>query len=172
MRYLGPVIAIFVAASVHSARSSVGAAEPIVPFIELQSDPLTPALTLDGFARPIYQIRILVDAKMAKADLILDGNLPQFDEFGNLTGGLQTPHVRANGDPERMTQIACTIALEKSGTSKWRRYRIDCPKLNTSLRIATRGPIGDGGPSRILILQSDNKPSAVIQCTTYGLVVP
>jgi hypothetical protein len=150
----------------------MNAAEPITPFIELQSGPLTPALVLDEFPRAIHQIRLVVDAKLTRGNLILDGNLPEFDEFGGLVGGLQTPHVRGKGDPQLISEVPCTIALDKEGLNKWRLYRIRGPKIFTSLRIATKGSIADGGPARILVLSSDDEISAVIECTRYGLVIP
>jgi hypothetical protein len=131
-----------------------------------------PALVLDEFPRPIHQIRLVVDAKMAKGILVLDGNLPEFDEFGGLIGGIQTPHVRGKGDPKLISEARCTIELVKEGTDRWHLYRIDNLKMCNSFHIATKGLIADGGPARFVVLTSDDKVHAVIACTPYGLVVP
>jgi hypothetical protein len=146
--------------------------EPITPGIEFQSGPLTPALVLHGVPQPIHQIRLIVDAKLARGTLILDGNTPEFDEFGNLTGGLQTPHVRGKGDPNSISNVGCTIELLKEGLDKWRAYKISTSKIGTMLHLATRGTHTNGSSARILVLTSNDKVSAVIRCTPYGLVVP
>ncbi|MGB0596547.1 MAG: hypothetical protein ACPGLY_07660 [Rubripirellula sp.] len=80
--------------------------EPITPVIEFQSGPLTPALVLNGVPQHIHQIRLVVDAKLARGNLILDANPPEFDEFGQLTGGLHTPHVRDKGNPIQFRKFA------------------------------------------------------------------
>ncbi|MDF1842185.1 MAG: hypothetical protein P1U77_12175 [Rubripirellula sp.] len=146
--------------------------EPITPVIEFQSGPLTPALVLNGVPQPIHQIRLIVDAKLARGTLILDGNTPEFDEFGALTGGLQTPHVRGKGDPNSISKVRCTIELLKEGLDKWRVYDIRTSKIGTMLHLATRGTLANGSSARILVLASNDKVSAVIRCTPYGLVVP
>ena len=172
MRISLPAVAKMLAAIVIFAGAKSIADEPITPLIEFQSGPLTPALVLDDVSRPIHQIRLVVDAKLASGILILDGNSPQFDEFGDLVGGLQTPHVRGKGDPKLISELRCTIDLLKEGSGKWRVYQIQSSKIGKTLRLATRGPLAEGGSARILLLRSDEKISAVIQCTPYGLVVP
>src|SRR3954465_8665664 len=74
--------------------------EPIVPFFELQSEPLTPGLVLDECRRPVHQIRLLADVGRKagyRGTLVLDPNVPAFDETGGLVGGLQTPYVQGKG---------------------------------------------------------------------------
>jgi hypothetical protein len=104
--------------------------------------------------------------------LILDGNSPEFDEFGDLVGGLQTPHVRGKGDAKLILEFRCTIDLLKRSSGKWRIYQIQSSKTGKSLRLATRGPLQNGGSARILVLDSSDTISAVIRCTPYGLLVP
>ncbi|NNE33874.1 MAG: hypothetical protein HKN13_01470, partial [Rhodothermales bacterium] len=99
MRTFVPSAALILVTISISTNARAIADDSITPVVELQSGPLTPALVLDGAPRPIHQIRLLVDAKMASGILVLDGNFPKFDEFGRLVGGLQTPHVRGKGDP-------------------------------------------------------------------------
>jgi hypothetical protein len=172
MRILLPAVAKMLAAIVIFLGAKSSADEPITPLIEFQSGPLTPALVLDDVSRPIHQIRLVVDAKLASGILILDGNSPEFDEFGELVGGLQTPHVRGKGDPKRISEVRCTIELLKEGSGKWRIYQIHAANISTAIRLATRGSLANGPPARILVLTSNDKVSAVIQCTPYGLVVP
>lgn len=65
--------------------------ELIAPLIELQSGPLTPGLTLAESPRPIHQVRLVVDADLQSGKMILDGNRPEFNAFGDLVGGLRSP---------------------------------------------------------------------------------
>jgi len=176
MRILLPAVARMLAVvmillgSLSGAQSSGD--EPISPDIEFQSGPLTPALVLNVVPQPIHQIRLVVDAMQARGTLILDGNSPEFDEFGNLTGGLQTPHVRGKGDPKLISEIRCTIELLKEGSNKWRVYKMRAPEIGTALRLATRGSLASGSSARVLVMTTNDKVSAVIKCTPYGLVVP
>lgn len=172
MRILGPTVARTLAAIVIFVGAKSSADEPMSPLIEFQSGPLTPALVLDNVPQPIHQVRLVVDAKLASGILILDGNSPKFDDFGALVGGLQTPHVRGQGDPKRISKVRCSIALLKDGSGKWRLYQIQSSKTGKGLRLATRGRLADGGSARILVLDSQDKVSTVIPCTPYGLVVP
>ena len=172
MRTLVPTGAIVLVACFSVAPARLNADQPITPIIELQSGPLTPGLVLDECPWPIHQIRVLVGAKLDRGTLVLDGNEPEFNEFGGLVGGIQSPRVRGKGDPQLAVQLECTIELVKTGPEKWRLYRLSGPKIRTPLRIATRGSIADGGPARILVLGPDDKVKAVVQCTRYGLVVP
>ena len=146
--------------------------KPITPLIELQSGPLLPGLVLEESRRPIHQIRLVVDATLRRGTLILDGNHPEFDEFGELVKGIQTPHVRAKGDESLILKFDCTIDMVKEGEGKWRLYRVGGPKIRTPLRIATRGSIADGGPARVVILGPEDKVIAVVKCTRYGLAIP
>ena len=146
--------------------------QPITPIIELQSGPLTPGFVLDECPRPIHQIRVLVDAKLDRGVLVLDGNDPEFNEFGGLVGGIQTPQMRSKGDPQLAVQLNCTIELVKEGREKWRLYRISGPKIRTQFRIATKRSIADGGPARLIVLGPDDKVKSVVECTRYGLAIP
>ena len=165
-------VAILLAACLLSVSARLDADQPVTPVIELQSGPLMPGLVLDESPRPIHQIRLVVDATLRRAKLILDCNRPEFDEFGNLVGGIQTPQVRGKGDPKLMTELDCTIEMVKESSDKWRLHRINSAKMRTSLRIATRSSIDDSGPARLIVLNADDKLRAVIECTRYGLVTP
>src|SRR4051794_31837840 len=74
---------------------------PITPNIELQPEPLTPGLVLDKTRPPVHQIRLLVkvDGKGmgGRGTLVLDANIPEFDEFGRLVGGIKTPQNSGSG---------------------------------------------------------------------------
>jgi hypothetical protein len=147
---------------------------PIKPFIELQSGPLTPGIEIEESPQPVHQIRLILDATLSRGTLILDGNQPVFDELGELIGGIDTPQIREadKGDRKNVVEIPCAIAFVKDGPKPWRLYRIDGPKIQTPIRIATRGNLADGGPVRIIILGPDKKAKTVVNCTRYGLVVP
>jgi hypothetical protein len=172
MRRVAPAFAVALAACVSLASTTLKGEPPITPLIELQSGPLTPGLALEESPRPIHQIRLIVDAALERGTLILDGNRPEFDEFGELVGGIQTPHVRANGKPALILEFRCTLEFIKEGADQWRLYRIRGPQLRTPLRIATRGSIADSGPARLVVLGPDDKVKSVVDCTRYGLVVP
>lgn len=172
MRTLVPTGAIMLAACFSVASARLNADQPITPIIELQSGPLTPGLVLDECPRPIHQIRVLVDAKLDRGILVLDGNDPEFNEFGGLVGGIQTPQVRVKNDPRLVVQLGCIIELVKQGPEKWRLYRIRGWKMRTPLRIATKGSIADGGPARLVVLGPRDKVKAVVECTRYGLAIP
>ena len=146
--------------------------ELMTPIVELQSWPLTPPLVLNESPRPIHQIRLVVDANLKSGKLILDGNSPEFNEFGDLVSGLESPHVRNNGDAKLIKELACSIELIKEGPDKWRLYRIEVGALRSSYRVATRGSIADGGPARVMILGADDKVTTVVECVRYGLAVP
>lgn len=172
MRVFITAVAIMSAACLVSVSEQLKTDQPITPTIELQSGPLTPGLVLDESPRPIHQIRLVVDATLARGTLILDGNRPEFDDFGSLVNGLQTPQVRGKGEPKLITEIDCNIELTREGPEKWRLYRLTSEKIRTPLRIATRGVINDGGPARLIVLSPDDKVTAVVECTRYGLVIP
>lgn len=168
MRTLMPTGAIMLATCLLVPPAPLNAVEPITPIIELRSGPLTPGLELDECPRPIHLIRVLVDAKLGRGTLVLDGNEPEFNEFG----GIQDPQEPGQGDSQLVVEIDCTIELVKEGQEKWRLYRISGPKMRTPLRIATRGSLADGGPARLIVLGPGDKVKAVVQCTRYGLVIP
>jgi hypothetical protein len=150
----------------------LNADQPIIPVVELQSGPLMPGLVLDESPRPIHQIRLVVDASYRRGMLILDGSRPEFDEFGGLVGGIQTPEVRGTEESSLISQISCHIELVKDRSGTWRLYRVKSPELRTPLRIATRGSIDSGGPARIIVLGPDDSVKAVVECTRYGMVIP
>jgi hypothetical protein len=138
----------------------------------LQTEALTPGLVLDESERPVHQVRLLVDNDGGHGTLILDPNVPQFDEFGGLIGGVQTPQARGKGGGLPTVQLRCDIELVKSGEEKWLLFRLRGEKITSPLLIATRGPILDAGPARVLVLGGDKKVRTVIAMTRYGLVVP
>ncbi|WP_182870868.1 hypothetical protein [Stieleria mannarensis] len=146
--------------------------ESIKPQIELQSGPLTPGLVLNESPRPVHQIRVLVDATRWRGVLLLDGNTPEFDEFGKLIGGLQKPHVRGDGDAELIETIGVTIEMVKHGPDKWSLYRLRGPKLEAAFHLAIRGEIAAGGPARVIVLGKKGDVEIVVDCSRYGLVVP
>lgn len=172
MRWLAATFAIVLAIGVRLGPAQSENGQTAVPFIELQSDALTPALHIDESPRPVHQIRLIVDASLKRGTLILDGNRPEFDEFGKLIGGLQTPHVRANSLDSLRREIPCTIQMVKHGSDEWQLYELEGPSLKTPFRVATRNNISEAGPSRMMILGQDQKPSIVIDCSRYGLVPP
>ena len=172
MRIVISIATMMLAACLSQPSEPLYGDEPITPLIELQSGPLTPGLALDESPRPIHQIRLVVDADLKSGKLILDGNRPEFDEFGDLVSGLQSPHVRGKGDAKLTVKIACSIELIKERPDNWRLYRIDGRALRTSLRVATRGSIADGGPARLVLLGADDKIAIVVKCVRYGLAVP
>jgi len=166
---------VLIAACFALVRSGATADGPITPNVELQSEPLTPGLVLDESRRPIHQIRLLaeVDGKGGgRGTLVLDPNVPEFDEFGGLVGGIQTPQVRGKGGALPAVELGCVIEFIKAGPDKWILFRLRGPKITSPLLLATRGSIGDGGPSRLLVLGGDKKVKAVVALTQYGLVVP
>jgi hypothetical protein len=127
LRFFMPAIGILSAACLAAAAVRLNADQPTRPFIELQSGPRTPGLALDESPRPIHQVRLVVDAELARGTLILDGNRPEFDEFDELVGGLQTPHVRGKGDPKRISEFRCNIELTKKGVVECTRYGLVVP---------------------------------------------
>ena len=171
-----PWTIVLTAACFALAASRATADGPIMPDIELQSEPLTPGLTLDESRRPIHQIRLFVkvDEKGTggRGALVLDPNVPEFDEFGRLVGGIKTPQVSGKGGPLPALELSCGIEFIKAGEDKWFLSRLRGPKLTSPLLLARRGQLGDGGPVRLLVLGDDKKVKAVIALTTYGLVVP
>ena len=96
--------AVMLAAGLSAASAQSNADDPITPIIELRSRPLTPGLVLDECPRPIHQIRFLVDAKLARGRLVLDGKKPEFNEFG----GIRTSQVRGKGDPQLVRNWTAT----------------------------------------------------------------
>ena len=172
MRFFVPAFAVIFAACVALTSARLQGEEPITPFIELQSGPLTPGLTLDESPRPVHQVRLVVDASLERGKLVLDGNNPVFNEFGEVIGGIQTPQVRAQGKATLILELDCTIKMVKEGPDNWRLYRIKGPKIRTPLRIAARGSLGGGGPARMIVLGAEGKVQTVVECTRYGLVIP
>jgi hypothetical protein len=172
MRTLVAVAAMTFLVCLSAASAPLCGEDSITPVIELQSGPLTPGLELDESPRPIHQVRLLVDAKLKSGRLILDGNAPEFDEFGNLVGGLRSPHVRDQGEAGLRVEIACSIELIKQRDDKWRMYRLASRELRTPLRVVTRGSIADGGPARLIVLGPDDQVVAVVDCVRYGLALP
>lgn len=148
------------------------AQEPIAPNVELQSGPLTPALVLDESRRPVHQIRLLVDSDAKRGTLILDPNVPEFDEFGDLVGGILTPQSRGKHGVLPAIELRCVIELVKEGREKWLLFRLTGAKINSPILIATRGPILDAGPAHFLVLGDDKRAKTVIDLTRYGLAVP
>ena len=142
------------------------------PLMELQTEALTPGLVLEESRRPVHQIRLLVESDGKHGTLVLDPNVPEFDEFGGLIGGVQTPQAIGKGGGLPTVQLACAIEFVKSGEDKWLLFRLKGEKITSLLLIATRGPILDAGPARVLVLGRDKKVSTVIAMTRYGLAVP
>ena len=166
---------VLMAACCALVSSGATADGPITPNIELQSEPLTPGLVLDESRRPIHQIRLLaeVDGKGGgRGTLVLDPNVPEFDEFGGLVGGIQTPQVGRRGGALPAVELGCVIEFIKAGRDKWLLFRLRGPKITSPLRLATRGCIGEAGPARLLVLGADTKVKTVVELTQYGLVVP
>jgi hypothetical protein len=145
---------------------------PVTPNIELRSGPLTPALVLDECRRPLYQIRLLVEGDGKRGTLILDSNAPEFDEFGELVGGILTTPSGAKHGALPATELECVIERVKSGREKWLLFRLAGAKITSPLLVATRGRILDAGPARLLVLGGDKRVKTVIEMTRYGLVVP
>jgi hypothetical protein len=122
--------------------------------------------------QPIHQIRLLVDSDGKRATLILDPNVPEFDEFGNLVGGILTPQSEGKHGALSAVELGCVIEFVKAGGEKWLLFRVTGPKINSPLLIATRGPILDAGPARLLVLGGDKRVKTVVDLTRYGLVLP
>lgn len=152
--------------------SRASAQGPITPNIELQSGPLTPAVFLDESRQPVHQIRLLVDSDGKRGTLVLDPNDPEFNEFGDLVGGILTP--QSSGKPGGLpaVELECVIELMKAGPQNWLLFRVKGPGITSQLRVATRGPILDAGPARLLVLGRDRRVKTVIDLTRYGLVLP
>ena len=119
-------------------------------------------------------MRNVVDTDLKNGKLILDGNPPVFDVFGDLVSGLSSPNVRVRekGDAKLIVELACSIELVKERPDSWRLYRINGRDMRTSLRVSTRGSIADGGSARLVILDADDKVTSVVECVRYGLVTP
>src|SRR5262245_34042016 len=99
--------------------SGAFADDPIRPIMELQSKALTPGLVLRELREPIHQVRLLVDIDgdgPGKGKLILDPNTPEFDEFGEHVGGLDTPYVKQKGGPLPVAELACEITFVKEAS--------------------------------------------------------
>src|SRR4051794_34996285 len=91
-------------------------AAPAQPDVELQSAALTPGIVLGELREPIHQVRLIVayDGRgPGKGTLVLDPNAPEFDEFGEHVGGLDTPYVKRKGGPLRPLELECEIAFVK-----------------------------------------------------------
>jgi hypothetical protein len=152
--------------------SGANAHEPLMPNIELQSGPLTPAVILSESRRPVHQVRLLVENDAKHATLILDPNVPEFDEFGELVGGIVTPQSGGKRGMLPAIELKCVIELVKSGREKWLLFRLTGAKITSPILVATRGPILDAGPARFLVLGDDKRVKTVIDLTRYGLVLP
>ncbi len=175
MRVSFSLLAMTLLVSVLAASPQLNGEELIAPIIELQSGPLTPGLTFAESPRPIHQVRLLVDADLKNGKLILDGNHPEFDRFGDLISGLDaSPHVRVRGksDAKLVVEIACSIQEVEKRPDRWRLYHISGHDLRTSIRVATHGSIADGGQARMVIFGADDKVTGVVKCVRYGLAVP
>jgi hypothetical protein len=142
------------------------------PIMELQTEALTPGLVLEESRRPVHQVRLLVEGDGKHGTLILDPNVPEFDEFGGLIGGVQTPQARGKGGGLPTVQLGCAIEFVKAGEDKWLLFRLKGEEITSALLIATRGPILGAGPARLLVLGGDKKVRTVIAMTRYGLAVP
>ena len=152
--------------------SGAKAQEPVKPNIELQSGPLTPAVILEESRRPVHQVRLLVESDAKHGTLILDPNVPVFDEFGDLVGGIVTPQSGGKHGVQPAFELRCVIEFLKEGREKWLLFRLTGAKITSPILIATRGPILDAGPARFLVLGDDKKVKTVIDLTRYGLLVP
>ena len=158
----------------------VSVAGPINPAMELQSAALTPGLVLGEMREPIHQVRLFVDINgrgPGRGTLVLDPNAPEFDEFGTHVGGLDTPYVKKKGGPLHPVELACEIkfvkeeAVNKDGVGKWLLFRLSGPMISSTLFVATRGPILEGGPARLLVVD-DKKVKSVVDLTRFGLLAP
>jgi hypothetical protein len=175
MRFLLSITSITLLVCMVAGSTPLNGEKIIAPLIELQSGPLTPGLRLAESPRPIHQVRLVVDADLKNGKLILDGNHPEFDLFGDLISGLdQSPYVRVRGKGEAklVVEIACSIKEVDERPDGWRLYRINGRDLRTSLRVATHGSIADGGQARLVILGADDKVTGVVECVRFGLAVP
>jgi hypothetical protein len=166
-----------VLAAVCFAVVSIGATDdkPITPTCGLQSEPITPGLVLNESPRPVHQVRLLAEVREkggSRGTLILDPNVPEFDEFGHLVGGIQTPQVSGNRGALPAVELGCAIDFIKAGQDQWLLYRLTGPAISSPLFVATRGTIGQPGPARLLVLDGDKKTKVVISLHQYGLVVP
>jgi hypothetical protein len=144
----------------------------ITPTLELQSEPLTPGVVLDESLRPVHQIWLIVDDDGKRGTLILDPNVPEFDEFGDLVGGIQTPQVSGKRGSLPAREMRCVIEYEKAGRENWLLFRITGTEITSPLLLATRGPLLNAGPARLLVLGGKKKVRTVIALTRYGLVLP
>lgn len=138
------------------------------PDIEVQSGPITPGLVLEESRRPVHQVRLQFDAKLEKGRLLLDANTPIFDAFGTLVGGIITPQTVDQAGPLPVIELPCTVELSKA-KGKWHLYRVVGPKIKTPLCIATKGALGEAGPTRVIIYDDDKNIASVIDCTQYGV---
>jgi hypothetical protein len=152
--------------------SGATTAEPVRPDVELQSEALTPGLVLSESRRPVHQVRLLVEATAGRGALVLDPNVPEFDESGGLVGGIRTSQAGKEGGPLRVVELRCVIASMTAGPDGWLLFRLEGPKITSSLRLATRGRVGEGGPARLLVLGADKKVKTVVRLMQSGLAVP
>jgi hypothetical protein len=153
----------------------MSAGGPISPSVEFQSRPLTPGIVLDESQRPVHQIRLLAEARGdegGRGTLVLDPNPPEFDEFGNLVGGIRTPQVSGKGGAPPAMELECVIEFVKARQDEWRLFRLRGPKITSPLFLSTRGRLGDAGPARLVLLGGDGRVVAVVDVTVYGLLVP
>jgi hypothetical protein len=159
------------------APNRMPAGEQTQPSVELQSEALTPGMTLAESRRPVHQIRLLADVGrpgVSRGTLVLDPNTPVFDEFGGLTGGVTTPESGGPRGAIPAVELECRIEPLKAGRGEqqWNLYRLAGPALKSNLRLATRGPVTSSGPARLLVLGKDERVESVVSLTRYGLVVP
>jgi hypothetical protein len=150
------------------------------PDVELQSAALTPGIVLGEMREPIHQVRLIVDYDgkgPGKGKLVLDPNAPEFDEFGEHVGGLDTPYVKRKGGPLRPFELECEITFvkesadDKRGVGKWFLYRLSGPKLTSTLYVATRNSVLEGGPARLVVIEG-GKVKSVVALTRFGLAIP
>lgn len=147
------------------------------PSVELQSEAITPGLTLTESRKPIHQVRLLADVGrrgVSRGTLLFDPNTPVFDEFGALVGGVVTPASGGERGPVPAVKLECLIEPVKAGRGEqeWHLYRLTGPDLKSRLLLSTRGPVTSAGPARLVVLGKGDKVENVIPLTRYGLIAP
>ena len=98
--------------------------------------------------------------------------MPEFDEFGDLVGGIETPQSGGKHGVLPAVELKCEIEFLKEGREKWLLFRLTGARITSPILVATRGAILDAGPARFLVLGADKKVKTVIDLTRYGLLVP
>ena len=87
-------------------------------------------------------------------------------------GGILTPQSGGKHGALPAVELGCVIEFIKEGREKWLLFRLTGAKIKSPLLIATRGPILDAGPARLLVLGGDKRVKTVVDLTRYGLVLP